>query len=70
MKQMVDPLPGIDVVPITHPVYVECSRIQGTAIAMQFTGNSMNYLIVAAAPDKTPPVWVSESEVNLAYMNG
>jgi hypothetical protein len=56
-----------DIVPITHPVRMEGARVQGIAIAMQFTGNEMNYLIVADNAE-TAPVWVSESDVSLAYV--
>jgi hypothetical protein len=56
-----------DIVPITHPVRMEGARVQGTAIAMQFTGTEMNYLIVADNAE-TAPVWASESDVSLAYI--
>jgi hypothetical protein len=46
---------------------MEGARVQGIAIAMQFTGNEMNYLIVADNAE-TAPVWVSESDVSLAYV--
>ncbi len=34
---------------------------------MQYTGNSMNYLIVADN-EQTAPVWVNERQVDLAYI--
>jgi hypothetical protein len=66
VEHLTQPQPN-DIVPLTQPVYVEGARVQGIAIAMQFTGNAMNYLIVADNA-QTPPVWVSESDVSLAYI--
>jgi hypothetical protein len=68
---MVDVRPGNaeGVVPIPHRVKVETSRGEGWAIALDWTGVEMLYLVVSSS-DLARPKWISESEVNAAYIDG
>jgi hypothetical protein len=53
------------IVPITHHLFVEGDDIKGSAIAMQWDGNQMLYLVVRQDA-KSAPVWVVESRVTRA----
>ena len=58
---------GVDIVAIAQPLKIEASSIQGTAIAFQFTGNDMVYLVVNDNGEQ-PPQWISENDVTGAYL--
>jgi hypothetical protein len=66
MKHLTTPLAGADVIPVPVPFHMEGGTVQGTVIAMQLHGSEMIYLVVSSNA-QTPPVWVPESEINLAY---
>ena len=55
------------IIAITQTVYVEGEGIRGNAIAMHHDGNSMLYLVVITN-EKSPPVWVSESQLKQAVI--
>ena len=62
------PNPDTPIVAIAQPMEVDGPELSGRAIAMQFTGTSMLYLVVnKSAPG--PPVWVEEQQIESAYLS-
>ena len=58
------PEPGSDVLPLALPFLVATENLEGAIpIAMQFTGTSMNYLVVPTTSKDHAPVWISEAEI-------
>ena len=58
------PEAGNDVVPIALPFLVATENLEGAiAVAMQFTGASMNYLVVPTTSKDHAPAWISETEI-------
>ncbi len=64
----IKPASARDVAPIATPFNVEGVNLTGTAVAMQFAGNAMNYLVVRD-DGQSRPVWVQESEISRAYID-
>lgn len=59
--------PGQHIVPITRPIIMVAGDFTGHAIAMAYSGNSMQYLLVPAAADDAP-TWFDQSEVTKSYL--
>jgi hypothetical protein len=65
MERMAQPQPETPIVPITHHLFVQGDDIKGSAIAMQWDGTQMLYLVVRQDA-KSVPVWVVESQITQA----
>jgi hypothetical protein len=61
------PSAGTPIVALAQPVEVDGPELRGRAVAMQFTGDKMLYLVVNQK-DPGPPVWIDESEIQSAYL--
>ncbi len=62
----VTPEASAQVVPVTQALNVE-GDVRGQVIALQFTGVSLNYLVVSTQRDQ-PPVWLGEHEITGSYI--
>ena len=64
----IQPEPGVPIIPIAQPVEVDGHELKGRAIAFQFTGTQMLYLVVN---QKTPgrPVWVDAEQIESSYLS-
>ena len=60
--------PGSPIVPIAQPMEVDGPEVSGRAIALQFTGNGLLYLIVNRK-EEGPPVWIAENELTSTFMS-
>ena len=56
-----------DVVPVLQPLRIEAGQVEGIAIAVQFTGAEVSYLVVNEI-ERSRPVWVTEGDVSAGYM--
>ena len=61
------PNAGTPIVAIAQPMEVNGPELSGRAIAMQFTGDTMLYLVVKQK-DPGPPVWIDQSEIESTYL--
>jgi hypothetical protein len=61
------PSAGTPIVAIAQPMEVNGPELSGRAIAMQFTGDKMLYLVVKQK-DPGPPIWIEEGEIESAYL--
>jgi hypothetical protein len=55
------------IVALAQPMEVNSPELSGRAIAMQFTGDKMLYLVVKQK-DPGPPIWIEESEIESTYL--
>jgi hypothetical protein len=62
------PDPATPIVALAQPMEVDGPELRGRAIAMQFTGDKMLYLVVNQK-DPGPPVWIEESEIESTYLS-
>ena len=62
------PDPGVPIVPIAQPMEVDGEELSGRAIAFQFTGTQMLYLVVNAK-DPGPPVWIEAEQIKSSYLS-
>ena len=62
------PSPDLPIVPLAQPVEVDGPELKGRAIAFQFTGTGMLYLVVN---QKTPgpPVWIEADQIDSSYLS-
>ena len=65
---MPSPEPGIPIVPLAQPMEVDGPDLSGRAIAFQFTGNEMLYLVVNAK-QPGPPVWIEADRIESSYLS-
>jgi hypothetical protein len=64
----IQPNPGTPIVPIAQPMEVDGPELKGRAIAFQFTGSGMLYLVVnQKAPG--PPVWIEADQIESSYLS-
>ena len=59
---MADPPAGATVVPLALALSLTAGAVNGTAVALAWTGDELFYLVENAALDE-PPLWVHEGEV-------
>ena len=57
---------GAAIVPLAQHLDIAAGEVRGPAIAMQFTGDTMIYL-VADRHRQGAPVWIDESEIESSH---
>lgn len=60
------PTPGAPIVPLTHHLELTAGKLGGRAIALQFSGSEMLYLV--AGRSHTAPVWLAEHEIETSHV--
>jgi|tagenome__1003787_1003787.scaffolds.fasta_scaffold19496761_1 hypothetical protein len=62
------PNPGTPIIPIAQPMEVDGPELSGRAIAFQFTGTTMLYLVVNQK-NPGPPVWIEADQIQSTYLS-